>query len=155
MTTEKSTRGTVEELLGLMAAGEHDRIAELFAERVDWQLDWPAAGHPAVPWIRPRTGRADIAGHFRMLDTFHIPERNTSTVTRVLVDGTDAVVLGHIGQTVRASGTSYTAAFALHVTVEDGLITRFHIYEDSLTVANALTTQPGRRESTGHGLATV
>ncbi|GAA3154544.1 hypothetical protein GCM10020001_092770 [Nonomuraea salmonea] len=28
--------------------------------------------------------------------------------------------------------------FALHLTVEDGLITRYHMYEDSLTVTRAL-----------------
>jgi ketosteroid isomerase-like protein len=133
------TRETVEELLGRIAKGDHDGVAELFAERIDWQLDWPAEGHPAAPWIRPRTGRADIAGHFRMLEEHHVPEANGTTVSRILVDGADAVVLGHIAQTVRATGRSYTSPFALHLTVENGLITRYHIYEDSLTVAEALS----------------
>ncbi|WP_101790472.1 nuclear transport factor 2 family protein [Nonomuraea indica] len=135
------TREIVQRLLGLMAAGDHDGAAELFAERIDWQLNWPAEGHPAVPWIRPRTGRADVAGHFRMLEEHHVPEANGTSVTRILVDGDDAVVLGHIVQTVRANGKSYTSPFALHLTVEDGLITRYHIYEDSLTVAEALSAR--------------
>ncbi|MDR8414924.1 nuclear transport factor 2 family protein [Nonomuraea sp. 3-1Str] len=133
------TRKIVEELLGRMAKGDHDGAAELFAEEIDWQLDWPEEGHPAVPWIRRRTGRGDVAGHFRMLEAYHVPELNGTSVTRILVDGADAVVLGHIRQTVRANGQAYTSAFALHLTVEDGLITRYHIYEDSLTVARALT----------------
>ncbi|MEV0150763.1 MULTISPECIES: nuclear transport factor 2 family protein [unclassified Nonomuraea] len=133
------TRKIVEELLGRMAKGDHDGAAELFAEEIDWQLDWPEEGHPAVPWIRRRTGRSDVAGHFRMLAEYHVPELNGTSVTRILVDGPDAVVLGHIRQTVRANGRAYTSAFALHLTVEDGLITRYHIYEDSLAVARALT----------------
>jgi ketosteroid isomerase-like protein len=141
MTTEKITGGTVEELLRRIGEGDHDRIAELFAERIDWQLNWPAGGHSAVPWIRPRSGRADIADHFRMLDAFHVPEKNASSVTKILVDGADAVALGYIGQTVKASGRAYTCAFALHLTVEEGLITRYHIYEDSLTVAEALADE--------------
>ena len=44
-------------------------------------------------------------------------------------------------QTVLSNGTAYTSPFALHLTVEDGLITRYHIYEDSLTVAHALSAQ--------------
>jgi ketosteroid isomerase-like protein len=135
------TRDLVEELLRRMADGDHDRTAELFAEPIDWRLDWPAEGHPAVPWIRPRSSRADVADHFRSLEAHHVPELNGTSVTRILVDGPHAVVLGEIAQTVRAGGIAYTSPFALHLTVEDGLVSRYHIYEDSLTVARALSAQ--------------
>ncbi|KAB8192208.1 ketosteroid isomerase [Nonomuraea phyllanthi] len=131
------TRDTVQELLRRMAEGDHDRTAELFADDIDWKLGWPEQGHPATPWIRPRTGRRDLAEHFRLLDEHHVRELNATSVARILVDGDDAVVTGDIVQTVRATGTAYTAAFALHVTVKDGLITRFHLYEDSLSVVRA------------------
>ncbi|MER7502248.1 nuclear transport factor 2 family protein [Nonomuraea pusilla] len=134
------TRDVVDELLRRMAKGDHERTAELFAEPIDWQLSWPDEGHPAVPWIRPRSGRDEVADHFRSLEDHHVTELNGTTVTHILVDGAHAVVLGEIAQTVRASGTAYTSPFALHLTVEDGLITRYHIYEDSLTVARALST---------------
>ena len=133
------TRDVVEEFLRRLAKGDYDRTAELFAEPIDWQIDWPAEGHPAVPWIRPRSSRADVADHFRSLDAHHVPELNGTSVTQVLVDGAHAVVLGTIVQTVRANGTAYTSPFALHLTIEDRLITRYHIYEDSLTVAEALS----------------
>jgi ketosteroid isomerase-like protein len=135
------TRDVVEQLLSRMAEGDHARTAELFAEPVDWQLDWPSEGHPAVPWIRPRSSRADVADHFRSLEAHHVPELNGTSVTRVLVEGAHAVVLGMIVQTVRANGIAYTSPFALHLTVENGLVTRYHVYEDSLTVARALSTQ--------------
>lgn len=132
------TRAAVTEFLHRLAEGDPDRIAELFAETVDWQLDWPAEGHPAVPWVRPRSTRADVADHFRTLNAFHVPEKRGGATPRVLVEGADAVVLGDIRQTVRATGRSYAAKCAVHLTVDDGLITRFHVYEDSLTVAQAL-----------------
>ncbi|MGW0810456.1 nuclear transport factor 2 family protein [Nonomuraea sp. NPDC002799] len=133
------TRKIVEELLRRIAARDHDRTAELFAEPIDWQLNWPAAGHPAVPWIRPRASRADIADHFRSLSAHHAPELDGTSVAHILVDGADAVVLGELAQTVKVSGVAYTSPFALHLTVENGLIVRYHIYEDSLTVARALS----------------
>jgi ketosteroid isomerase-like protein len=139
--TKASTRVTTEEFLRRLGEGEPDRIAELFAERVDWQLDWPEGGHPAVPWIRPRSTRADVADHFREIAAFHVPEKSTGGVSRVLIDETEAVVLGDIRQTVKATGRPYTALCALHLTVEDGLITRYAVYEDSLTVAEALANQ--------------
>ena len=135
---DSGTRATAREYLRRMAAGDAEHIAEMFAEKVDWQLDWPADGHPAVPWIRPRSTRADIADHFRTIQDFHVPEERGSAAAEILVDGTDAVVLGEIRQTVKATGEPYTARCAVRITVEDGLITRCHFYEDSLTVARAL-----------------
>ncbi|GII85708.1 ketosteroid isomerase [Sphaerisporangium siamense] len=137
----RDTRDVVEELLRRLAEGDHRRTAELFAEPVDWQLAWPAEGYAAVPWIRPRSSRSDVADHFRSLEACHVRESNGTSVARILVDGIHAVVFGEIAQTVKASGTAYTSPFALHLTIEDGLITRYHIYEDSLTVARALTAQ--------------
>lgn len=140
-----STRATAEDFLRRLSEGDPDRIAELFAEPVDWQLNWPDSGHPAVPWIRPRSTRADVADHFREIAAFHVPEKSAGTVSRVLVDGTDAIVLGDIRQTVRLTGTPYTALCALHLTVVDGLITRYAVYEDSLTVTEALANEPVHR----------
>ncbi|MFE2376902.1 nuclear transport factor 2 family protein [Streptomyces sp. NPDC059398] len=40
-------------------------------------------------------------------------------------------------QTARPTGRAYQARFALHLTVVDGLVTRHHVYEDSLAVAQA------------------
>lgn len=133
------TRTTVIEFLTRVAEGDPDRIAELFADTVDWQLDWPPEGHPAVPWIRPRSTRADVADHFRTLGDFHEPFAGGGAPPRILVDDQDAVVLVVLHQTLKATGKAYEARCALHLTVEDGVITRYHVYEDSLTVAQALT----------------
>ncbi|MFF0575479.1 nuclear transport factor 2 family protein [Streptosporangium saharense] len=135
---ETVTRATAEAFLRRLGEGDPDRIAELFAERVEWRLDWPEEGHPAVPWIRPRSTRADVAGHFREIAAFHVPEKSAGTVSGIVVDGTEAVILGDIRQTVRATGRPYTALCAVHLTVRDGLIVRYVVYEDSLTVAEAL-----------------
>lgn len=66
-----------------------------------------------------------------------MPEQVATEVERILIDGSDAVVLGEIRQTARPTGRAYKARFALHLTVEGGLVTRHHVYEDSLAVAQA------------------
>lgn len=129
-------RAVVTDLLTRIVAGEPERVGELFAEDVDWRLDWPDGDHPAVPWIRPRTTRADVVAHFGALVEFHLPAE-TGPPPRILVDGDDAVVLTEIRQVVRATGRPYTAMCALHLTVHEGVIVRYHVYEDSLSVALA------------------
>ncbi|GAA2783244.1 hypothetical protein GCM10020219_063400 [Nonomuraea dietziae] len=66
-----------------------------------------------------------------------MPGSADTRIERILVDGADAVVLGEIRQTARSTGRAYHARFALHLTIEDGLVTRHHVYEDSLAVAQA------------------
>ncbi|KND31264.1 nuclear transport factor 2 family protein [Streptomyces acidiscabies] len=133
------TRTSVLRLLQLIGEGDPDRIASLYAEYVDWKLDWPAGEHgrTATPWIRHRSTRAEVAAHFRELAAHHVAEEADTRVEHVLVDGSDAVVLGEIRQTARATGRMYRARFALHLTLEEGLVTRHHVYEDSLAVAQA------------------
>ncbi|WP_067480190.1 nuclear transport factor 2 family protein [Actinomadura hibisca] len=134
-----NTRAVVEELLLRIGEGDPERIAALYAEQGDWKINWPEAEHgrTATPWIRHRATRADAVAHFRELAEHHVPERAATEVERVLVDGNDAVVLGEIRQTAASTGRAYRARFALHLTVEDGLVIRHHVYEDSLAVAQA------------------
>lgn len=133
------TRTVVEELLRRIGEGDPERVAELYAERSDWKLDWPEAEHgrAATPWIRHRSTRADAANHYRELAEHHVPEHAATEVERIFVDGPDAVVVGEIRQTARSTGRAYRSRFALHLTVEDGVVTRHHVYEDSLAVAQA------------------
>jgi uncharacterized protein len=133
----RGTREVAEELLARIAKGDHEHTAALFAEPVDWALTWPKEGHPATPWIRDRSSLADVADHFRGLADHHVAERNDSVVYRIVVDGSDAVVLGELRQTARSTGIAFTSPFAPHLVVENGLITGWVIYEDSLTVARA------------------
>ena len=139
-----TTRAVVEELLRRMGEGDPQRIAELYAERGDWKLSWPEDEHGRAdtPWIRHRSTRADAADHYRVLAGHHVPGRAATEIERILVDGAEAVVLGEIRQTAGATGRAYRARFALHLTVEDGLVVRHHVYEDSLAVARAFEPEP-------------
>jgi ketosteroid isomerase-like protein len=137
------TRATITQLLERIALGDPEKIAELYADHVDWKLDWPAGDHSrSVPWIRDRSTRAGVAEHFRLIAEHHVAGRSSAEVESVLVDGREVVVLGELRNTAKPTGRSYVAAFALHLTVENGLITRHHVYEDSLAVWDAFRTGP-------------
>ncbi|MDG4790857.1 nuclear transport factor 2 family protein [Micromonospora sp. WMMD1102] len=130
-------RSTVEELLRRIGTGDPDHAAALYAETVDWQVNWPEPTHPAAPWIRPRSSRADVADHHRTLAANCVPGQGSLTIEHILVDGRHAVVTGETAQTIRVTGRRFNTRFALHLTVEDGLVVRHHVYEDSLAIALA------------------
>ncbi|MFD5951832.1 nuclear transport factor 2 family protein [Streptomyces collinus] len=131
----EATRLTVQKFLALRLAGDTERLTALFADNVDWVL----AENPAVPWIRPRSTGAECAAQGAELMEYTVPEDARASVDAFLVDGTDAVLTGHLSGTVRATGKSFEGPFALRLTVEDGRITRHHLYENSLSIAEACT----------------
>lgn len=133
-----ATRDVVDAFLFRLGIGDFEGASRLFAGDFEWHLSWPAdqLGGP-VPWIRERRTAGDVASHFAT-----IAEHNTSldpgtSVDTIVVDGIDAVILGTIRNMLRRSGRAYEARFALHLTVEHGLIQRYSIHEDSLAVALA------------------
>ncbi|MGH8921812.1 MAG: nuclear transport factor 2 family protein [Actinomycetes bacterium] len=131
------TRAAVEEFLRRSRQGDPDHVAQLYAPKVEWRVGWPVETHPAVPWIRPRTTRADVADHYRTFAEHCDPAEGRVSLDDVLVDGSEAVLFGTSSQQVVSTGKRFVMAFALRLTVEDGLIVRHHMYEDSLAVGEA------------------
>ncbi|WP_329377667.1 nuclear transport factor 2 family protein [Streptomyces sp. NBC_01716] len=130
-----ATRAVVREFLTARAAGDTERLVALFADEVDWLL----AENPVVPWIRPRFTGAECAAQFGELMEYVVPEDARATVDALMVDGKDAMLTGHLAGTVRATGKSFEGPFALRLTIEDGRIIRHHLYENSLSIAEACT----------------
>lgn len=131
----EATRAAVQAFLAARLAGDTERLAALFAEEVDWVL----AENPAAPWIRPRSTAAECAAQFTDLMEHTVAEHARASVDTFLVDGTEAVLMGYLSGTVRATGKPFEGPFALHLTVEDGRITRHRLYENSLSIAAACT----------------
>ncbi|MGA5896783.1 nuclear transport factor 2 family protein [Streptomyces venetus] len=131
--TSDATRATVQKFLELRLAGDTAGLTALFADDVDWVL----AENPGVPWIRPRSTAAECAAQFDELMEHTVPEEARASIDVFLVDGNDAVLTGHLSGTVRATGKSFEGPFALRLTVENGRITRHHLYENSLSIAEA------------------
>jgi uncharacterized protein len=129
----EATRAVVQEFLAARLAGDTERLMGLFADEVDWVL----AENPTAPWIRPRSTAAECAAQADELMEHTVPEDAQASVDTFLVDGTDAVLMGHLSGTVRATGKSFEGPFALHLTVENGRITRHRLYENSLSIAEA------------------
>ena len=129
-----TTRETAEDFLTRLAAGDAAHTAAIFADDVDFLC----AGSEDVPWIRPRNTREDMEDLFDSLQAAFVPEDRSADLSLFVADGNEVVIMGHIAQRLRSNDRKMAFPFALRLTVEDGQITRYHIYEDSLTVADAV-----------------
>lgn len=132
--TKTTTTGTVDAFFAAFAAGDTDGLLELFAERVDFNV----AGAPNVPWTGVRSTKKEIAEFFGMFGKLLTPPESFAITARI-TEGNDAVVIANCVFGVLATGKTFSNRYALHFTVIDGRIARYHMYEDSYAIYEAFT----------------
>lgn len=131
---ETTVRETVQTFFHLLGTGDPDRIADVFAEEIDWYVP----GDESLPWTGRRTHRREVPEYFTLLWPALVAGQSVVEFDRLLVDGDDAVWLGRFTHTVKANNRTFTTPVAFHFTVRDGKISRLHLYEDTHAVAQAV-----------------
>ncbi|NUR65104.1 MAG: SnoaL-like domain-containing protein [Streptomyces sp.] len=130
MAAESPTQ-TVQRLFPLLAEGKSAEAAALFADSVSFSVPHP----PGIPWV-PEVDSADgMRTFFELLKT-HVRAKEFE-LRQVIAEGDDVVLTGRMVSEVRKTGRDIDTAFALHTTVRDGRITRYHLYEDTYAVFHA------------------
>lgn len=89
-----------------------------------------------VAWIGKRTGRKEIADHFRLLKEYIQPQK--LSFTDMVTKGNRVVVLGYLESLMKSNGNVMKSEFSIDVIVENGLITKYHLLEDSFEVSRAV-----------------
>ncbi|WP_172382377.1 nuclear transport factor 2 family protein [Streptomyces sp. MNP-20] len=129
----RATREVIDAYLARLAERDLDGAVRLFAESAEFL----APGSPAVPWSGHHTGHKGVAHFFTTLHEYLQPEE--FTVTHIVVDGEQGVIIGHLRDTVKATGKPLTTPFAAHLTVVDGRVARYHLFEDTHALHRAVT----------------
>ncbi|MBC7272602.1 MAG: nuclear transport factor 2 family protein [Streptomyces sp.] len=142
MTTaqQQTTAAVVDAFFERFGAGDLPGLLDLFADRVDFRV----SGSPQVPWTGARSTRQEISEFFGVFPKV-LTAPQSFTLHARLVDGPHAVVMAESAFGVLATGKTFTNAYALHFSVEDGQIVRYHMYEDSYAIAEAFTAVSGER----------
>ncbi|MFF8875397.1 nuclear transport factor 2 family protein [Streptomyces massasporeus] len=129
--TADSPAQTVQRLFPLLAEGRSTEAAALFADSVSFSIPHP----PGIPWVPEVDSAEGMRTFFDLLQT-HVRAKEFD-LRQIISEGDDVVLIGRMVSEVRKTGRDIDTAFALHTTVRDGRITRYHLYEDSYAVAKA------------------
>jgi ketosteroid isomerase-like protein len=129
--TAETPAQTVQRLFPLLAEGKSAEAAALFADSVSFSIPHP----PGIPWVPEVDSAQGMRTFFELLQT-HVQAKEFD-LRQVVADGDDVVLIGRMVSEVKKTGRDIDTDFALHTTVQDGRITRYHLYEDSYAVAKA------------------
>jgi ketosteroid isomerase-like protein len=129
------TRDIIGTFLERLGQQDADGAAELFAENIDWYVP----GDEALPWTGRRNERAQVAEYFRTLWPLLVAGESTVDLDAIVVDGDDAVIFSTFAHTVKKNNRPLRNPTAMRLGIDNGLIIRMHLYEDTAAVRDAFS----------------
>jgi ketosteroid isomerase-like protein len=108
-----------------------DELVACFDEQAEYFIPGDTKN---VPWIGKRVGRAAIKESFRLLKANIQPER--LIFTDILAKGDRVVILGYLESRMKRNNKQMKSEFSINIVVKNGLLTSYHLLEDSFEVSN-------------------
>lgn len=130
---EINTKQTVDKFFEYVTAKNPEKIASMVSENVDWYI----FESKYMPWTGHRTKRAEVAALFKTLFSYFIDGSEKLEAKSFLLQGNEVAVFGTIERTVKKTGKRFKMPLAIHLTVENNLIRKFTIYEETLIIEKA------------------
>lgn len=131
---EINTKQTVDKFFGYVGAKNPEKIASMVSENVDWYI----FESKYMPWTGHRSKRTEISELFKTLFSYFIDGSEKLEAQSFLLQGNEVAVFGTVERTVKKTGKHFKMPLAIHITVENNLITKFSLYEETLIIEKAL-----------------
>lgn len=131
---EIQTKQTAEKFFGYIGAKDPDKIASMVSEKVDWYI----FESKYMPWTGHRSKREEISELFKTLFSYFVDGSEKLEAQSFLVRGNEIAVFGFVERTVKKNGKHFKMPLAIHLTVENNLISKFSLYEETLIIEKAL-----------------
>ena len=129
--------GTVEAVvnrfLGALATRDLDTLVAVYAPDVDWYI---AGNESVAPWLGRRSGHDEVRDFYERL--WAAVEPVGFELEHILYDSDHCVITGQLSSRMMATGRLFESMFSAHITVCNGLITRYRVQEDSWGLVVAL-----------------
>ena len=131
---EIKTKETVEKFFGFIDAKDPDKIASMVSEKVDWYI----FESKYMPWTGHRSKREEISKLFTTLFSYFVDGSEKLEAQSFLLRGNEVAVFGFVERTVKKNGKHFRMPLAIHLTVENNLISKFSLYEETLIIEKVL-----------------
>ena len=112
-------------------------IARYLAEDVDFYI----APSPYMPWTGKKNSRNEVIVALRQLINAHNTAEDDFEMDHIFIDGKEAAVFGKAGRTVIETGKKFKEPFCMRFMIENGLITKFLMLENSRQMEKAFTKE--------------
>ncbi|TKC05823.1 nuclear transport factor 2 family protein [Pedobacter frigoris] len=123
---ERDTRTVVEEFYEIQSGKKEGGLAELFADKVDFDL---AGNEEKFPWVGKRHTKKEVEDYFKVL--YQNIKSEKFDVEFISINGEDAVAVGQLSSVILKYDKVFNAQFVNIFKVRNGKIIKYHFMEDS------------------------
>jgi ketosteroid isomerase-like protein len=131
---EIKTKETVDKFFEYVQAKNPGKISSMVSENVDWYI----FESKYMPWTGHRSKREEISELFKTLFSYFVDGSEKLEAQSFLLRGNEVAVFGFVERTVKKNGKHFRMPLAIHLTVENNLISKFSLYEETLIIEKAL-----------------
>jgi len=131
---EVKTKQIVDKFFEYVQAKNPDKISSMVSENVDWYI----FESKYMPWTGHRSKREEISELFKTLFSYFVDGSEKLEAQSFLLRGNEVAVFGFVERTVKKNGKHFRMPLAMHITVENNLISKFSLYEETLIIEKAL-----------------
>lgn len=130
---EDQTRIIAQQLIQFLGERNLEQLISLF----DRQIDWFIPGNQTLaPWTGKRETKEEVKAFFKLL--WGKTEYVSADIDHFLTENNCAVITGSFSTRMLQTGNTVDSPFSILIKVEDGLITKYRLLEDSYAVSAAL-----------------
>jgi ketosteroid isomerase-like protein len=126
-----------QQVLGGFFQGTGNNDPEAIANYLAEDIDFYIAESPYMPWTGKKKGKIEVIIALQQLITAHHTLEDDFEMDHTFIDGTEAAVFGKAGRTVKATGKKFKEPFVMRFTIQNGLITKLLMLEDSHQIEKA------------------
>lgn len=123
---EEVTKEVVDTFYHLLSSGNTERIADLFADEVDWDLP---GNTEKFEWVGKRKNKKEVSEFFQQL------KRNIKSeefkIDFIAIEGENAVGVGSLSSNILAYQKVFSSEITNIFKVRNGKIIKYHFIEDS------------------------
>lgn len=132
-TTE--TQLVIENFLKFLSQRELNKITSLFAEDVDWFIP---GNENKAPWLGKRRKKNEVEQFYDVL--WKNTEPVSANISNILIDGENAVITGEFSTKMLQTGKIVDSIFCIELVVQNNLIIKYRLLEDSYAVSQSLNS---------------
>lgn len=123
----------VEHFLQHLQKRELYEIAELFSDSLDWFIPGDVS---KAPWLGKRSTKEEVSDFFSML--WKNTEPISAEIYTTLYNMDNCIIAGEFKTKMVQTNKIVQSPFFIHITIENGLIKRYRLLEDSYAVSLSL-----------------
>ncbi len=108
-------------------------VVDLFIDKPDWYIQ---GNESLAPWLGKRNTKEQVKEFFLLL--WSGTEPLVANVEHIVVQGELAVISGEFTTKMLKTGRIVNSLFSILMRIENGLITKYRLFEDSYAVSESL-----------------